>query len=76
MKLARTTETANAITREYASEDGARMTIVTLKEPKPLAALQESVRLVPGSAAARAAFRNGREDEYIDGMKARYGGEW
>jgi len=30
----------------------------------------------PGSVAARAAFKAGREDEYIDRMKARYGGEW
>jgi hypothetical protein len=32
--------------------------------------------LRPGSAAARAAFRAGREDEYIDRMRARFGGEW
>jgi hypothetical protein len=30
----------------------------------------------PGSDAARAAFKAGREEEYIDRMKARYGGEW
>jgi len=30
----------------------------------------------PGSVPARAAFKAGLEDEYIDRMKARYGGEW
>jgi hypothetical protein len=32
--------------------------------------------LRPGNAAARAAFRAGREDEYIDRMRTRHGGEW
>jgi hypothetical protein len=30
----------------------------------------------PGSAAASAAFKAGREDEYIDRMRNRFGGEW
>jgi hypothetical protein len=30
----------------------------------------------PGNQAAAAAFRLGREDEYIDRMRSRYGGEW
>ena len=32
--------------------------------------------LRPGDAAARAAFKAGREEEYIDRMRTRYGGEW
>lgn len=32
--------------------------------------------LRPGNAAANAAFKAGREDEYIDRMRFRYGGEW
>ena len=30
----------------------------------------------PGIHNARAAFRAGREDEYSDRMRAKYGGEW
>ena len=30
----------------------------------------------PGSHWAAAAYRAGREDEYIDAMKSRYGDEW
>jgi len=32
--------------------------------------------LRPGSVAARAAFKAVREDEYIDRMRNRFGGEW
>jgi hypothetical protein len=30
----------------------------------------------PGSHWAAAAFKAGREDEYINDMQARYGGDW
>jgi hypothetical protein len=30
----------------------------------------------PGNRAAAAAFKAGREDEYIDRMRNRYGGQW
>jgi hypothetical protein len=30
----------------------------------------------PGNVNARAAYRAGREDEYSDRMRSRYGGEW
>jgi hypothetical protein len=30
----------------------------------------------PGSQHAQAAFKEGREDEYIDRMRGRFGGEW
>ena len=30
----------------------------------------------PGNQHSQAAFKEGREDEYIDRMKGRYGGEW
>jgi hypothetical protein len=32
--------------------------------------------LRPGNAAAKAAFKAGREEEYIDRMRSRFGGEW
>lgn len=76
MKLVCTTETADAITHEYASEDGARLTVVSLKEPSPAVALRRSQRLTPGTQAATAAFRNGDEELYIDMMRHHYEGEW
>ena len=30
----------------------------------------------PGSHYAAAAFKSGREDDYIDAMASRFGGEW
>ena len=30
----------------------------------------------PGSHWAAAAYKSGREDDYIDAMNGRYGGEW
>lgn len=30
----------------------------------------------PGSHYAAAAYKAGREDDYIDAMNSRYGGEW
>jgi hypothetical protein len=30
----------------------------------------------PGNVNARAAYRAGREDEYSDRMRSRFGGEW
>ena len=71
-------ETDTAIYRTY--ESGAtRMEVVTRKATDELPAIAYTVelpRLVPGNAAASAAFKAGLEDEYIEGMKARYGGEW
>jgi hypothetical protein len=32
--------------------------------------------IAPGSQHAQAAFKEGREDEYVDTMQGRYGGDW
>ena len=37
---------------------------------------QPGISVRPGTHYAEAAFKAGREDEYIDRMKSRYGGEW
>lgn len=37
---------------------------------------RSDIVIKPGNQHAAAAFRAGREDEYIDRMKGRYGGEW
>lgn len=36
----------------------------------------EDIRIKPGNVHAMAALRAGREDEYIDRMAWKYGGEW
>lgn len=43
---------------------------------EPIEPMPGSDGIRPGSEAAQAAFKAGREDEYIDRMKARYGGNW
>lgn len=46
-------------------------------EQIPAAASAEPVISArPGSHYAAAAFKAGREDDYIDAMNSRYGGEW
>ena len=71
-------ETETAIYRRYQSGTTG-MEIVTHKATSELPALAccgERPRLSPGNAAAAAAFKQGLEEEYINGMHARYGGEW
>lgn len=38
--------------------------------------LEPDIVIKPGSQHANAAFKAGREDEYSNRMKAKYGGEW
>jgi hypothetical protein len=38
--------------------------------------LEPDIVIKPGSQHANAAFKAGREDEYSNRMKQRYGGEW
>jgi hypothetical protein len=77
MQLVKEYETANSIVREYEGEGGFRWTTFTAKEPLPdPSGWWESPRILPGSTWANAAARAGQEDEYIDGMRCRFGGEW
>ena len=47
------------------------------QEPTPEAAKPETAIVIkPGSHHASAAYKTGREDDYIDRMAAKYGGEW
>jgi len=42
----------------------------------PARPLPPSPTIKPGNLHAREAYKRGTEDEYIDGMQNRYGGEW
>jgi hypothetical protein len=59
-------------TRVYAS--GAKITSIYFADDWTPPAGGDFLR--PGNAGARAAFRAGREEEYIDRMRTRHGGEW
>lgn len=45
----------------------------TPTQPKPT---EPPLVIRPGSHWAAAAYKAGREDEYIDAMRSRYGEEW
>ena len=66
--------------RELARQDWIDLQIedAEAKQRKAEPVKQELPPLVvrPGSQWAAAAFKAGREDEYIDAMKSRYGDEW
>jgi hypothetical protein len=76
-KFLRDFETTEEARKRLASEDQAEPLMVetdigsVLEEP----ALPPLV-IKPGYMHARAAYRAGREDEFIDRMQSRYGGEW
>jgi hypothetical protein len=55
--------------------DGGGLTYAKYKQALPAVELPPS-QPMPGSHHAAAWFKAGREDEYIDGMKCRFGGEW
>jgi hypothetical protein len=74
-----------AISREldcdwYGGPEPAR--VVTLRSllermtTPPARPLPPSPTIKPGNLHAREAYKRGAEDEYIDGMQNRYGGEW
>jgi hypothetical protein len=59
-------------TRVYTS--GAKITSIYFADDWTPPAGGDFLR--PGNAAAMAAFKAGREEEYIDRMRTRHGGEW
>ena len=76
-KFRRDFETVEEARKRLAREDQAEpLTVDTdlgqvLEEPA-----RPPLVIKPGNQHARAALRAGREDEYSDRMKSRYGGEW
>jgi hypothetical protein len=76
-KFVRDFETVEEARRRLASEDQAEpLTVETdigqvLDEP-----VRPPLVIQPGNQHAAAAFAVGREDEYIDRMRSKFGGEW
>jgi hypothetical protein len=76
-KFVRDFETVEEARKRLAAEDQAEPLMVETDLGK---VLEEPARpplvIKPGNQHAAAAFKAGREDEYIDRMRSRYGGEW
>lgn len=53
---------------------GVRLTQAMRESAQP--AIVNAVSFGPGNRWAAAAFKAGVEDEYVDAMRCRYGGEW
>jgi hypothetical protein len=66
---------ANDILAEQQEEDD-RLSIVPIEPCRIPPECRTDIVIVPGNQHAQAAFKAGREDEYIDRMKSKYGGEY
>jgi len=73
--------------KDFETVDEARQRLASQDQAEPLMVetdigkvLEEPARpplvIKPGRMNASRAFRAGREDEYSDRMRSRYGGEW
>jgi hypothetical protein len=66
---------ANDILAEQQEEQD-RLDIVPLEPCRIPPEGRGDIVIAPGNQHAQAAFKEGREDEYIDRMRGRFGGEW
>ena len=57
-------------------EEADRLSIVPIEPCRVPPECRTDIVTKPGSQHAAAAHKAGREDEYIDAMNSRYGGEW
>jgi hypothetical protein len=66
---------ANDILAEQ-QEEADRLSWVPLEPCRIPPECRIDLTVKPGSQHAQAAFKEGREDQYIDAMQGRYGGDW
>jgi hypothetical protein len=66
---------ANDILAEQQEEQD-RLDLVPLEPCRITPEGSGDIVIAPGNQHAQAAFKAGREDEYIDRMRGRFGGEW
>jgi hypothetical protein len=69
-------ETVEEARKRMAREDQAEPLTVETDIGQVLDEPAAPLVIKPGTQHARAAFRAGREDDYSDRMRSRYGGEW
>jgi hypothetical protein len=75
-KFLRDFETADEAKRRLARDDQAEPLMVETDMAQVLEEQLPKLVIEPGSHHAAAAFRAGREDDYSDRMRSKYGGEW
>ena len=68
-------EEKNRLLAEQQEEED-RLSWVPLEPCRIPPECRTDIVVKPGNQHSQAAFKEGREDEYIDRMKGRYGGEW
>jgi hypothetical protein len=66
---------ANDILAEQQEEQD-RLDLVPLEPCRIPPECRTDIVIAPGNQHAQAAFKEGREDEYIDSMQGRYGGDY
>lgn len=66
---------ANDILAEQQEEED-RLSLVPLEPCRIPPECRTPIVIKPGNQHAQAAYKAGREDDYIDAMKSRYGGEF
>ena len=69
-------ETVEEAKARLAREDQAEPLTVETDLGKVLDEQRPPLVIKPGRMNASRAFRSGREDEYSDRMRSKYGGEW
>jgi hypothetical protein len=57
-------------------EEQDRLDLVPIEPCRIPPECRTDIVIAPGNHHAQAAFKEGREDEYIDRMRGRFGGEW
>ena len=75
-KFVRDFETVDEARKRLAREDQAEPLMVETDMAKVLEEQLPKLVIEPGSHHAAAAFRAGRDDDYADRMRSKYGGEW
>jgi hypothetical protein len=73
-RLRRIRERNQVLAEQQEEQD--RLDLVPLEPCRMTPEGRTDIVIAPGNQHAQAAFKEGREDEYIDAMKSRYGGEW
>jgi len=66
---------ANDILAEQQEEED-RLNLVPLEPCRIPTECRSDIVIAPGNQHAQAATKEGREDEYIDRMRSKFGGEW
>ena len=57
-------------------EEQDRLNLVPMEPCRITPEGRADIVIAPGNQHAQAAYKAGREDEYIDRMRSKYGGEW